>query len=79
MSDNRTLLWVEWVDSSSHGGVWTNKDALLHQAEAVQSVGWLVSECEENLTIAAHWGQWQVGGDMTIPKVAIVQRWEIVL
>lgn len=44
-----------------------------------RSVGWLVDEDEESITIAAHDGDDQVTGDITIPKVAITGRWEIIL
>lgn len=79
MEESPPLLWIEWVDSASHGGVWTHKTDLETGSHKIRSVGWLVREDDDALTIVAHEGGDQYSGDMTIPKVAITAQWEIVL
>lgn len=77
--DERPLLWIEWVDSVGSGVVWTLlEDAPMGDKMGVTSIGWLICETPESITIAAHFGAvGVVSGDMTIPKCAIKGRWEL--
>ena len=76
--EDAPLLWVEWVDSVHYNG-WTAMEELPIHDLNCRSVGWLIAEDEESITIIAHDGGKNAMGDMTIPKVAITGRWEITL
>ena len=75
--EKRKLLWVDWVDASTCSQAWNFPEDMPGIPESIQSVGWVVRENDDAITIAAHWGNDSVSGDMTIPKIAIVQIWEI--
>ena len=81
MTDPRgPLIVVHWLDSMSHGSVWSDADAAgCHGSLLCESIGWLMREDDDTLTLASHYGHGAncVSGDMTIPKVAIVDRWEV--
>ena len=77
MTEDRVLVLVHWVDSVGSGGFWNSIDNLVRDGLEVESIGWIVFEDEEKLTIVCHWGEHGVGGDMTIPKCAITKMWEI--
>ena len=70
------LILVHWVDSSSRRGVWNPLEELRHDdvALACVSVGFLMKESHQSLTIAAHLTEHQGGGDMCIPTCAITKR-----
>ena len=70
------LVYVEWVDSSSLDRVW-NSESLIRECSVCRcrSVGWIVHETEDHLTIAGHSdGDEHWSGEMTIPKAAIKRR-----
>ena len=82
------LIFIEWVDSSRHGGAWEhytkdqfNKDTSLY----CHSVGWLVGETKTQITVAQtisiddHPERDQMLYLITIPKCAIVSRRELKL
>ena len=74
------LVQVKWVDSHSFDS-WVDIEQLKDYSEVVHvvSVGWLVNECKETVTITPHvaFGKGgeisQCSGDMTIPRVAITK------
>ncbi len=81
------LEFIEWVDSNSYGR-WTDSEILNKNAKNMvcQSVGWRVSESDDNVTLVATMSamadQEHVDVnlynhgicDMTIPKCAILKR-----
>lgn len=74
------LIRVTWVDSSSPSG-WERLKAVLEPYDMThESVGWLLKETDDRITIAAHFqvnGVDEnpcVDGVMTIPIVAITKR-----
>ncbi len=73
------LLLIHWVDSASTDSIWIEPEASMVPTLKCKSIGWLVGEDEESITIAAHWHRDEVGGNMTIPKVAITGQWEITI
>ncbi len=66
-----TLVHVHWIDSCSTGG-WTQSGGAA-KVTRCESVGWLVCEDSESLTVAGHYSpstsEWN--GVMTIPRVAV--------
>ena len=46
-----TLVWVEWLDSSSSAG-WHTAQAAISEAGLVRSVGWLVRKDKDILVLA---------------------------
>ena len=71
----RKLVMIEWVDSVSTGGtVWNDlEDVEAAVVASVQSVGWVLSETKEQITLSPHISESaeQCSGDLTIPKCAI--------
>lgn len=70
---------VTWVDSFGLEGGWQHVEDVSTQPVTIASVGLVLAEDADSLTLAAHVGyhgseRAQVGGALTIPKVAIVQR-----
>ena len=72
------LLEVEWIDSSTAGRAWYNKEDLeawLNDQETLFTVGYFVGEDKKFLTLCSSLGGWdQKGGIWSIPKAAIVRR-----
>lgn len=79
MSDKRVLVLVHWVDSSSCPGVWTAIEEINYELSYCESIGWIMFEDDELMTISSHQTANQVSGVMTIPKCAIEQIWEITM
>ena len=72
----RKMLYLEWVDSSSadRGLVW-HDDEVSHVTDLkCFSVGFVVKEDANSITIAGHDAGKSVSGQMTIPKRAITKR-----
>lgn len=77
----RKLLLVEWVDSCRQSEWRGISEAAKYQgAVRCVSVGWLVAECAETITLASsaarHAPPQQDGicGEMEIPKRAVLRR-----
>mgnify|MGYP000676822312 CR=1 FL=1 len=78
MSKSRPIAYVEWVDSAKFSTrVWNDAEDVSKAKLAVcRSVGYVIHEDKESITIAAHAGYdfRDVSGDMKIPKAAITKR-----
>lgn len=78
-----SLERVTWLDSSSHNE-WTRLKSLDPEDDMTHdSVGWVVQETEDRVTLAAHVQTGEtdnpaLAGQITIPKCAIVGRWTLV-
>lgn len=70
---------VEWTDSASiRGGHWHSyDDAESLTPDNCKSVGWILRETKEAITIVPHSALHSIGGEMCIPKVAITKRWTL--
>lgn len=66
------LVMVEWLDSRRGEG-WVRLDELESTLTKCRSVGWIIAQDKESLTLAGHLGDnpAQCCGDLTIPKRAI--------
>lgn len=72
-------VYIRWIDSSSMigDGIWTDRDQINPdnlKPEICETIGWLMHETEDFVTIASSVCKNQVHGHMCIPKVAIVER-----
>jgi hypothetical protein len=77
------LVYIEWIDSAAMQG-WRAIDGIKEDATVavIQSVGWVVTETEQAITLVAHMhkdipqnGTVRYGSDpMTIPKGVIKER-----
>lgn len=67
------IVYVEWIDScSAAASVWNDrKHAKNLNADLCQSIGFLLADRKDEISIASHLGSDQVSGHMTIPRVAI--------
>lgn len=74
----RSVVRVEWEDSSSSSRVWNSQESLAAQKDQrCLSVGFLVHEDSDCVVIAGHAGLSEFpdfAGDMRIPKSAIRKR-----
>ena len=70
------LAYVEWVDAVSIGtGGWVKlRDVEKLTPDLVRSVGWVVEETQEYLTMISHNGDNEVAGEFCIPKTCIRKR-----
>ena len=76
------LVLVEWVDSHSSPGGWLFIDDIIDREDNLycRSVGWIVKETEELITLVPHIAGEVNGnlrlsgrGDLTIPCIAITK------
>lgn len=71
------LVKITWVDSVKGGndGPWSLKEDILDLThDEIQSVGWIVRETDESITIVAHVSESEYSGEMCIPKSAVIKR-----
>lgn len=73
------LLHVQWDDSGSSNGVWRRENDLRNDRPMqCQTVGWVVHETKDHMTLASSWCNTGSGldysGDMTIPKAVIRKK-----
>lgn len=74
MSKKQSIERVRWVDSCSPRG-WTQKEALKGYVPVqIESIGWVVSEDANSLTLAGHASTTEYDGIMCIPKAVITSR-----
>ena len=68
------LVHITWTDSSIADTGWGYLDGMEPLPPTrVESVGWLIDETHDYITIAGGLADTQVLGRMTIPKVAIIE------
>lgn len=70
--------WLKWVDSAGVDG-WVHRTSVTHGTHVCFSVGWIVDEDDEAITLAGHVscdrGRAQsFSGMISIPKLAILER-----
>jgi hypothetical protein len=66
-----SLVHVTWVDSTSENR-WCSESGMIDELDTCESIGWLVRETKEYLTIAGHrssMASWH--GVMTIPRCSV--------
>lgn len=74
--DSLGIVLIEWRDAQSSPG-WHGADELQRGLAAIKSVGWLVSESEESVTLAISVGTHAAGDLLSIPKSCIVREWAL--
>ena len=72
-------IYVEWIDAgtTSSGSPWTDKSDAVDTNLLVKSLGFLLSENEDSITVYAHDTEDEVCGQITIPKCTIKKRLSI--
>ncbi len=69
------VVYLEWIDSTSHGNTWTSKKSVEELTpEKIQTIGYLIKETPHHITIVTSLSEYQYGGDICIPKFAITKR-----
>ena len=66
-------VYIQWIDSSSIDG-WVFTEDFQPELQTVESVGFIVHENDEMITISSHRTPSAVHSPFTIPKFAIIQR-----
>ena len=66
------LVLIDWVDSVGDGTRWRELDDIKKDKPVkIRSVGWILAETKESMTIVAHLSDSHGQGEMTIPSEAI--------
>jgi hypothetical protein len=77
IEDVMKLIAVEWIDSSGANG-WNRVSETPQAPERIRSIGWVIAESDESITIAPHMTTDQDDqncmGALTIPKACIQRR-----
>lgn len=69
------LVYVKWRDSHSTAeGTWHTKREIVTKAAAVETVGWVLKETKNSITLVSSVAPEEVAGDITIPKQNIIKR-----
>ena len=76
MSKKYKRVEIEWIDSK-FGGDWEYLEEIIPKPAKVTSIGYLIDENEEGLTIAHSVTEKQCCGRITIPKVCIAKKHEL--
>lgn len=71
------MVFVEWIDSVNGEATWISRETMENYVPSVvQSVGWLVDDKPNHVTISQHWctteGVLPFGQVTVIPKAAII-------
>ena len=84
MPSDPVLVLVKWLDSYGCSSEWQPIKDINAPAMVCSSVGWLVHEGEDSIVVVPHMSppdhahaEWQGCGDMTIPRVAVVEITEL--
>jgi hypothetical protein len=74
--DDLQLEHVTWIDSHGHDGWAYTHELDFNATKEIDTVGWLVDDNAHSITTASHYtdGGDQLGGIITIPKIAILSR-----
>ena len=75
--DTNSFLSITWVDSTSRGG-WMAPSDFNKIPTEIRTVGFLLSEDEETITLTNSVGAECILDPLTIPKVAVVGRIQFV-
>lgn len=67
------MVRVEWIDSAGPGDYWTSEPKATMKQLKCDSVGFVVEDKANRLTIASTLHLHQHGGVITIPRIAILR------
>ena len=75
MSKPRPVVRVDWVDSARNAGWHAPRFAREKRDLRCSSVGWLVDDTPDEITVASHiaWPDGDVCDTMTIPRCAVLR------
>lgn len=72
------VVYIKWIDSAHSASGWINKvegvDFALENNPPSQTVGFLIREDKESVTLLQSIGKWQVDNCIKILKFSIVDR-----
>ena len=70
------LLYLEWDDSASFpDSDWHSlKESKSLTPDLCKSVGWVIAESPDHLTLASHLSESEMCGEIAIPKTCIRKR-----
>lgn len=72
------LVLVRWKDAYSHDAGWKNTDTVRRKrAPRAKSVGWIIKETVDEITIASSFIEDECDGDVVIPKGMITKIEEL--
>lgn len=84
---DRKLVYIKWIDSYGCSSSWGEISEEEPVVQYCYSVGWVIGESAELVMLAPHLSpknkdihsEEHACGDMTIPKVSIIKRTELLL
>ena len=69
------VTYIQWIDSASYAVPWSSpQDIAELEPVVIHTVGFVVNETDEFITLVSSLTDDAAGGDVTIPKVAIKDR-----
>jgi len=72
------LVHLKWIDSTAREGVWTENPSFNAVELVCDTVGRVCEENDEVITVyLSHHQNTSYAGSMSIPKAAIIERYEI--
>jgi hypothetical protein len=68
---------IEWVDSEGTNKYWVFNDELPKPKLKIHTVGYVIKERKNSITVASSYSSDCFGGVLTIPRIAIINRFEV--
>lgn len=63
---------IQWIDSTSLSGIWQDDEAVLNlDLDKIVSIGRVIQEDEDSITLVSHVASHQLAGVMCIPRDVI--------
>lgn len=63
---------IEWIDSVGLNNIWSYNETVQDlNLDIIRSIGHVVYEDDQSITLAAHVGSYQLAGVLCIPRVSI--------
>lgn len=75
------IEYIKWLDARGVSTGWEHKEEITMDLSEVVSVGYVIEETEQKIVVAPNMDTTdspQVAGVMAIPKVNILERYELV-
>ena len=73
------MVYVEWVDSAQMKGWQDLEDAKALTVLDMETLGFLIEETDDAVTVVATWAEGNYDCPICIPKCAITSMWYVTL
>lgn len=76
MTEFQRLVWIDWLDSASVDA-WARPEEIPNRSIKVRTVGWVIHEDDDAITVGASIAESSLSGSITIPQFSIETIWDI--